>query len=32
MKTEKVQKLIANLNDKIEYIIHIRNVKHALNN
>ena len=31
MKIEKVKKLVANLHDKTEYVIHIRNVKHALN-
>ena len=31
MKTEKVKKLVTNLLDKIEYIIHIRNLKQALN-
>ena len=31
MKTEKVEKLIANLNDKTEYVIHIKNLKQALN-
>ena len=30
-KTEKVEKLAANLDDKTEYIIHIRNLKQALN-
>ena len=32
MKTEKVEKLVANLHHKIEYVIHIRNFKQALNN
>ena len=32
IKIEKVKKLIASLNDKTEYIIHIRNLKQALNN
>ena len=32
MKIEKVEKLVANLHDKIEYVIHIRNLKQALNN
>ena len=32
MKTEKVEKLVANLHDKTEYVIHIRNLKQALNN
>ena len=31
MKIEKVEKLVANLHDKSEYIIHIRNLKQALN-
>ena len=31
MKTEKVEKLVANLHDKTEYFIHIRNSKQALN-
>ena len=31
MKIEKVEKLVANLHDKTKYVIHIRNVKHALN-
>ena len=30
MKTEKVEKLVANLYDETEYIIHIRNLKQAL--
>ena len=30
MKTAKVRKLVANLRNKIEYIIHIRNLKQAL--
>ena len=32
MKIEKVEKLVANLHDKTEYFIHIRNLKEALNN
>ena len=32
MKIEKVGKLLANLLDKTEYVIHIRNLKQALNN
>ena len=28
---EKVEKLVANLHDKKEYVIHIRNLKQALN-
>ena len=31
MKFEKVEKLVANLHDKTEYIVHIRNLKQALN-
>ena len=31
MKIEKVKKLVTNLYDKPEYIIHIRNWKQALN-
>ena len=31
MKTEKVEKVVANLHDKTEYVIHIRNLKQALN-
>ena len=31
MKTEKAEKLVANLYDKTEYVIHIRNLKQALN-
>ena len=31
MNIEKVEKLIANLHDKTEYVIHIRNLKQALN-
>ena len=31
MKTEKVEKLVANLHDKPEYVIHIRKLKQALN-
>ena len=31
MKTEKVEKLALNLHDKGEYVIHIRNLKQALN-
>ena len=30
MKFEKVGKLVTNLYDKIEYVIHIRNLKQAL--
>ena len=31
MKIEKIEKLVANLYDKTEYVIHIRNLKQALN-
>ena len=31
MKTEKVEKLIGNLHDKTEYVIHISSLKQALN-
>ena len=31
MKIEKVKKLVANLCDKTEYVIHTRNLKLALN-
>ena len=31
MKFEKIEKLVANLHDKREYAIHIRNLKQALN-
>ena len=31
MKIEKVEKLVADLHDKTEYIIHIRNLKQVLN-
>ena len=31
MKTEKVEKLVANLHDKTEYVIHIENLKQVLN-
>ena len=31
MKFEKVKKLVTNLHDKTEYVIHIRNLKQALN-
>ena len=30
MKIEKVEKLVANLHDKTEYVIHIRNLKQVL--
>ena len=32
MKIERFKKLVANLHDKTEYVIHIRNLKQALNN
>ena len=32
IKMQKVKKLVANLHDKTEYIIHIRNLKQALKN
>ena len=31
MKIERVEKLPANLHDKTEYVIHMRNLKQALN-
>ena len=31
MKIENFEKLVSNLHDKTEYIIHIRNLKQALN-
>ena len=31
MKTEKVEMVVANLHDKTEYVMHIRNLKQALN-
>ena len=31
MKIEKVEKFVANLHDKTEYVIHIRNLKQAFN-
>ena len=31
MKTVNIKKLVANLHDKIEYVIHIRNLKRGLN-
>ena len=31
MKIGKVENLVANLHDKTEYVIHIRNLKQALN-
>ena len=31
MKTEKVGKLVTNLHDKTEYVIHIRNLKQSFN-
>ena len=32
MKIERVAKLIANLHDKIEYVIHMGILNHTLNN
>ena len=31
MKRKKVEKFVTNLNDKTEYVIHVRNLKQALN-
>ena len=31
MKMEKIEKIVANLHDKTEYVIYIRNLKHASN-
>ena len=31
MKIEKVKKLVTNLHDKTEYVIHIKHLKQALN-
>ena len=31
MKIEKVENLVAHLHDEVEYVIHIRNLKQALN-
>ena len=31
MKIEKVEKLVTNLHDKTEYVIHIKTLKQALN-
>ena len=31
MKLEKVEKIVVNLHEKTEYVIHIRNLKQALN-
>ena len=31
MKIEKIEKLVTNLHDKTEHVIHIRNLKQALN-
>ena len=31
MKIEEVENLVANLHDKTEYVMHIRNLKQALN-
>ena len=32
MKIEKVEKLVANLHEKTEYVIHIRNLNRTLDN
>ena len=32
MEIENVKKLVPNLHDKTEYVIHIRNLKQTLNN
>ena len=29
--SERIEKLVASLHDKTEYVIHIRNLRHALN-
>ena len=31
MKIEKVRKVVANLHDKTEYVLHVRNLKEPLN-
>ena len=31
MKIEKVEKFVANLHDKTEYVMHIKNLEKALN-
>ena len=31
MKLEKVEKLVGNLHDKTKYVVHVRNLKQALN-
>ena len=31
MKIEKVERLVSNVHDKTEYVIHIRNLKQILN-
>ena len=31
MKTEKAKKFVTNLHDKTEYVIHMKNLKQALN-
>ena len=32
MKLEQFEKLVANLHDKTEYVVHIRNLEQVLNN
>ena len=32
MKLEQFEKLVANLHDKMEYVVHIRNLEQVLNN
>ena len=32
MKIKKVEKLVADVHDKEEYVIHVRNLEQALNN
>ena len=32
MKIDKAENLVVNLHGKVEYIIHIENLKHALSN
>ena len=31
MKTEKLEKIVANLHDKAKHVVHIRNLKRTLN-